>query len=171
MSEELRIKVGVIVDAVNEGVIREIKKLKTSVKNIRTISKLEQECNNEMRLYQTMQNDYIMENGMGEGMEKRIDVNDPIQKQAYLNFLMGARENNSDITKFSKPLFTIDELDEKGFEMSTTEAQILGDIGVIEDLGLSDLVKEEPIILASSAEDEEAEDLIDDREIHGGGPA
>ena len=59
MSKEMMIKVGIVTEAVNEGAIRTLKKMKTSMVNIRVIVKLEKQINDEMKIYQESINEYI----------------------------------------------------------------------------------------------------------------
>jgi len=139
MSEEMKVPVGIVVDAVNEGTIRTIKKIKTSMVNIRSIVKLEQQVNEEVKLYQESINQYIMLNGIGEGDASKIDTSNPVARNAYVAHVMELRGSDTDITKMSKPMFSEKDFESKGIELSAEEVVIFNGFGITAiELGLDE---------------------------------
>ncbi len=139
MSEEMKVSVGMIVDAVNEGVFRALKKIKTSMVNIRTIVKLEKQTNDEIKIYQESINEYILQNGTGEGTDKKIDTSNPVIRNNYIAHVMELRNSDSDIVVLSKSIFSEKDLETKGIELSAEEAVVFNAYGLTNiDLGEED---------------------------------
>jgi hypothetical protein len=127
-----KVKVGWAVDAVNTGVFATLKNIKTSLINIRTIIKLEQEVNNELQLYQESINSYIRQNGAGEGENKSIDLNDIVIRNNYLKHVAELRNQDTGIEKLSETIFSLKELEEEGVKLSANEALIFNAFGIAE---------------------------------------
>ncbi len=164
MSKEMMIKVGIVKEAVNEGAIRNLKKMKTSMVNIRVIVKLEKQINDEMKIYQESINEYIMQNGTGEGNESKIDTSNPIIRNAYIAHVLELRESDTDIIKMSKPMFSEKDFETKGIELSAEEVMIFNGLGITNiDLGLDDKESEEESDKESD-EDIEKEEIPEEKE-------
>ncbi len=160
MSEEMKVPVGMIVDAVNEGVFRALKKIKTSMVNIRTIVKLEKQTNDEIKIYQESINEYILQNGTGEGTDKKIDTSNPVIRNNYIAHVMELRNSDSDIVVLSKPIFSEKDLEAKGIELSAEEAIIFNAYGLTDiDLGEDEEIDESE---ESPEAEEETEEITEE---------
>ena len=156
MSEEMKVPVGIAVDAVNEGTIRTLKKIKTSMVNIRIFAKLEKQINEEVKLYQEAVNQYIILNGVGEGDKSKIDTSNPVARNAYIAHVMELRNSDSDILQMSKPIFSEKDFESKGIELSMEEVVVFNGFGITKiDLGLDDEENTEEI-----SEKEEEKELL-----------
>ena len=132
MSEKTMVKVGIVVDSVNTGSFAAAKKIKTSLKNVRTLVTMEKAITDEMKLYQEAMNTYITTNGEGEGDKAKIDTSNPVTRNKYIAHVIEVREENTTIEKLNKPIFNLDELEKKGIEFSADEATLLGKFGIID---------------------------------------
>ena len=126
-----KIKVGFIVDAVNENVLATVKKQKMSMINLRILAKLEKEINDEFAIYRKVVNDYILQNGVGEGQDKKIDTSNQIAIKEFTQHIIDLRNQDSNVDKLSKPLFTEKDLEEKNMELSLIESRIYFKFGII----------------------------------------
>lgn len=130
MSE--KIEVGTVVDASTEAVFVQLKKLKTSLTNLRLIAKMEKDLNVEFTIYREAINTYIIQNGDGETPETmKLDLSNDATREAYVGHVVSLRQEKTDIDKLHKAIFTEAQIEEKGIELSLNEALIYGKLGIV----------------------------------------
>lgn len=137
--DKVFVKMGTIVDGVDNQTLRTARKIKTSMANIRTIVQLDKKMNEERQIYRDSLNDYILQNGNGQGDQKRINVQDPVERMKFAEAILELREQETSIEKLSDPIFTEEFLEEKGVELDADEVIIFNQLGITDiDLGLDE---------------------------------
>ena len=136
MSEENtnKIALGTIKDLVDSNSIQTLKSIKTSMSNIQRIVRFQKSIDPEYTIYQESIQEFFKEKGtiQANGQMKLEIQNNPVLRSEYIGFIMDLRNTKSSIDKFDKPFFTIEELEEKGVELTTSEAILFKNCGIIQ---------------------------------------
>jgi hypothetical protein len=147
MSEKnTKISLGTIKDLVDSNSIQTLKSIKTSMSTIQKIVRFQKQVDPEYTIYQESLQEFFKEKGtVGVDGQVRLEIqNNPVLRNEYIGFIMDLRNTESSIDVFEKPFFTIEELEEKGIELTTSEALIFKNCGILQiDFDLEDEKTEE----------------------------